>query len=102
MADSAIVFIDGNNWYHSLKDAGLEDLGRLDHAKVSRKLLGPRTWVATRYYVGQVRQQGNPRLYAAQRRFLAAMTATDARISGSCRCPVKCGQRLNAYLLSAR
>ena len=41
MPDRAVVFIDGNNWYHSIKDAGIEDLGRLDYGKISRKLLGP-------------------------------------------------------------
>jgi len=56
MADRAILFIDGNNWYHALKDAGLSDLGRLDYAAVSRKLVGPRTWLATRYYIGRVSQ----------------------------------------------
>lgn len=81
MADRAVVFIDGNNWYHSLKNLGLEDLGRLDYGKISRKLLGPRDWIATRYYIGRVPQVGNSSLYSAQRRFLASLRATDARIS---------------------
>jgi len=81
MADRAIVFVDGNNWYHSLRDARIADLGRLNYASISRKLLGPRIWAGTRYYVGQVRQGGNPRLYAQQRRFLAGLAATDRRIS---------------------
>lgn len=81
MADRAVVFIDGNNWYHSIKDLGLQDLGRLDYGKISRKLVGPRTWTATRYYIGQVRQNDNAALYAAQRRFLSALQATDRRIS---------------------
>lgn len=81
MSDRAIVFIDGNNWYHSLRDLGLDDLGRLDYAKVSLKLLGPRTWIATRYYIGRVPQTGDPSLYADQRRFLSSLEATDPRIS---------------------
>lgn len=81
MADRAVVFIDGNNWYHSIKDLGLADLGRLNYGKISRKLLGPRDWIATRYYIGQVPQSGDTSLYAAQRRFLASLRATDARIS---------------------
>lgn len=80
MADRAVVFIDGNNWYHSIKDVGVEDLGRLDYGKISRKLLGPRDWIATRYYIGQVPQTGDTSLYAAQRRFLASLLATDRRI----------------------
>lgn len=81
MADRAVVFIDGNNWYHSIKDAGVEDLGRLDYGKISRKLLGPRDWIATRYYIGQVPQTIDTSLYASQRRFLASLSATDQRIS---------------------
>lgn len=81
MADRALVFIDGNNWYHSLRDLGVADLGRLNYARISEKLLGPRSWVATRYYIGQVQQADNARLYADQRRFIAALQATDRRIS---------------------
>ena len=51
MSDRAVLFVDGNNWYHSLTAIGLADLGRLDYSKISTKLLGPRTWVATRYYI---------------------------------------------------
>jgi uncharacterized LabA/DUF88 family protein len=81
MADRAIVFVDGNNWYHSLRAARVGYLGRLNYASISRKLLGPRIWAGTRYYVGQVRQEGSARLYAQQRRFLAHLAATDRRIS---------------------
>jgi len=81
VSDRAILFIDGNNWYHSLVDLGLTDLGRLDYSKISAKLAGPRTWVGTRYYIGQVRQRGGGQLYADQRRFLAGLKATDSRIS---------------------
>ena len=81
MPDRAILFIDGNNWYHSLSELGVADLGRLNYAKISEKLVAPRTWIGTRYYIGQVQQKRNPRLYADQRRFLAHLKATDARIS---------------------
>ena len=81
MADRAVLFIDGNNWYHALANAGVPDLGRLDYAKISEKLVGPRDWIATRYYIGRVRQQGNLALYANQRAFLARLAATDGRIS---------------------
>jgi uncharacterized LabA/DUF88 family protein len=80
MTDRAVVFIDGNNWYHSLRDAGVQDLGLLDYSKISRKLLSPRDWIETRYYIGRVKQSGNPLLYADQRRFLASLEATDSRI----------------------
>ena len=81
MSDRAVLFVDGNNWYHSLSAIGLADLGRLDYSKISRKLLGPRVWVATRYYIGQVQQRGGGRLYAEQRRFLDALRSDDSRIS---------------------
>ena len=81
MADRAVVFIDGNNWYHALREVGAVDLGRLDYGKISQKLLGPREWVGTRYYIGRVPQSGDPALYASQRRFLASLRATDSRIS---------------------
>ena len=81
MPDRAVLFVDGNNWYHSLVSLGLPDLIRLDYARISEKLTGPRTWIATRYYIGEVHQQGNSRLYAGQRRFLAHLTSTNPRIS---------------------
>lgn len=81
MADRAVVFVDGNNWFHALRDIGVDDRGRLDYRAISLKLLGPRTWVATRYYIGRVPQRGDVRLYAEQRRFLAALEATDPKIS---------------------
>jgi uncharacterized LabA/DUF88 family protein len=79
--ERAVLFIDGSNWYHSLQTAGVSDLGQLDYSTISGKLVGPRVWVGTRYYIGQVRQVGNRRLYASQRSFLARLRATDARIS---------------------
>lgn len=81
MTDRAVVFIDGNNWFHALRAIGVDDRGRLDYRTISLKLLGPRAWVATRYYIGRVPQQGDVRLYAEQRRFLAGLAATDAKIS---------------------
>jgi len=81
MPDRAVLFIDGNNWYHTLKDAGIQDLGRLDYSKISQKLVGPRDWIATRYYIGRVPQSGDQSLYAEQRRFLASLTSTDSRIT---------------------
>ena len=81
MADRAVVFIDGNNWFHGLCDAGVADRAQLDYRKISEKLLGPRQWIETRYYIGQVNQKHNASLYAQQRSFLARLTSTDSRIS---------------------
>ena len=81
MPDRAVLFIDGNNWYHSLVGIGLTELRRMDYRNISKKLVGPREWIGTRYYIGQVQQKGNRQLYADQRRFLAALRKTDPRIS---------------------
>ena len=81
MPDRAVVFVDGNNWYHSLKRIGLTDLGSLNYALVCRKLIGPREWTATRYYVGRVQRHGNTRLYVDQQSYLASLQASDRRIS---------------------
>jgi len=80
--DRAVIFIDGNNWYHGLKEVGVTDLFQLDYAKISTKIVGPgRTWVGTRYYIGRMKQDLNAQLYADQRRFLARLQATDRRIT---------------------
>jgi hypothetical protein len=81
MPDRAVVFIDGNNWFHAIRDIGVDDRGRLDYKAISLKLLGPRVWVGTRYYIGRVPQRGDTRLYGDQRRFLANLTAQEPRIS---------------------
>ena len=81
MADRAVIFIDGNNWFHALCDIGVRDRARLDYRKISQKLVGPREWIGTRYYIGQLSQQHNPTLYAQQRSFLANLQNTDPKIS---------------------
>jgi uncharacterized LabA/DUF88 family protein len=81
MTDRAVIFIDGNNWFHGLCKAAVEDRGRLDYKKISEKLVGPRVWLETRYYIGQINQRDNPTLYAQQRSFLAGLKSTDSRIS---------------------
>lgn len=74
MADRAVVFIDGSNWYHSLKEAGIAAPGDIDIAKLSRKLVGTaREWLGTRYYTGRVNQQEAPDVYAKQRRFMSRL-----------------------------
>ena len=82
MTERAILFVDGNNWYHGLTDVGVQRPAQLDYNKIAAKVVGAaRTWTATRYYIGQVSQVGNPQLYADQRRFLASLKAADRRMS---------------------
>lgn len=45
------------------------------------KLIGPREWAGTRYYIGRLSQQWNASLYAEQRRFLVRLEAEDAKIT---------------------
>lgn len=35
MPDRAVIYVDGNNWYHALKNANVPDLGSLDYARIS-------------------------------------------------------------------
>jgi uncharacterized LabA/DUF88 family protein len=80
--ERAIVFVDGNNWYHGLRDLGFTNLGWFNYARASEKLIQPpRQWVSTRYYVGQVQQRGDLSLYAEQRRYMAWLTGRDVRIT---------------------
>ena len=68
----AIVFIDGSNFYHSMRKIGLLTSGaNFDYEALSRKLVGTRTWVETRYYIGRVQQKGDLTRYQKQREFLA-------------------------------
>lgn len=48
----AVLFIDGSNWYHSLKR--IEVSSKLDYRAVAAKLIRNRELVGTRYYVGRV------------------------------------------------
>jgi uncharacterized LabA/DUF88 family protein len=80
--DRAVLFIDGNNWYHYLKRSGITNLLRLDYAKISQKLVGPpRDWIGSRYYIGQVDQRQGAQVYADQRKFIDALHKTDSRIT---------------------
>src|SRR4051812_17987161 len=79
--DRAVFFVDGNNWYHSLRDAGIADPRRLKYPRICEKLAGPRHWVETRYYIPDVGIIGDPKLLADQRSFLQNLKAQDARIS---------------------
>ena len=80
MVARASLFIDGNNWYHGIKNLGITDRRRLDYGKISTKLVRDRDWIATRYYIGRVPQTRDLTLYAEQRRFLAKLES-NPRIS---------------------
>jgi uncharacterized LabA/DUF88 family protein len=79
MADRATIFIDGNNWYHALKEGGIDQPLRLSYEKISLKIAGPRIWGGTRYYIGQLKQGHKD--YANQRRFHAFLHQENQLIS---------------------
>ena len=64
----AILFVDGSNWYHSLRARGVARPVRLSYSKISHKLVGGRTWGGTRYYIGALKQSWSAAAYADQRR----------------------------------
>jgi len=77
--ERAILFVDGNNWFHGMKEAGVVDSAQLAYSKIAQKLVGAaRTWIGTRYYIGRVTSAWSPTLVADQRRFLARYEAEDA------------------------
>jgi len=80
-ANRAVLFVDGSNWYHGCRLIGLRRIGIMNFAKVSAKLVAPREWVATRYYVGEVPSSGNLELAKKQREFLNRQRSLDRRFS---------------------
>lgn len=81
VTDRAVFFVDGNNFYHAARAAGVSSLGDLDYCKVVAKLRGPRAFAGLRYYIGRVRQEGDERLYAEQRKFITQLEAQSSLIS---------------------
>lgn len=77
----AILYIDGNNWYHFCDEVGVRNPFDLSYSKISRKLILDREWVGTRYYIGALRQETGPERYAKQRAFLDRITNEDRRIT---------------------
>lgn len=78
-SDRAVLFIDGNNWYHACRSCGLQDLFTLDYSLISKKLAGPRIWEGTRYYIGALKHEHHG--YREQRQFLSRIQNQDKRIT---------------------
>lgn len=77
--DRAVLFIDGNNWYHACRACGLQDLFTLNYALLSKKLVGPRSWEGTRYYIGALKHEHHG--HREQRQFLSRIQNQDKRIT---------------------
>ena len=74
--ERAVIFIDGNNFYHGMKSIQLP-AAELDYEEFSQKLVMGREWVETRYYAGRVQQVGDRTLYQNQRKFLSRLDKCD-------------------------
>lgn len=74
----AILFVDGNNWYHGLKKIGV-DAYALDYPRVAQKLLMGRTLGEIRFYIGRV--TGDRDRVARQAMKIAALEAQGIRIT---------------------
>lgn len=57
MGERVFIVIDGNNFYHRLKELKLTNLLDFDYEKLSQFLLGVRKAVMKKYYIGAVRER---------------------------------------------
>jgi len=73
MSERVMIFIDGSNLYHSLKNHF--NRTDLDIGRFSRKLLNRRQIVRIYYYNARVGQKQEPELYKQQQAFLAGIDA---------------------------
>ncbi len=74
----AVVFIDGNNWFHGLRKIGV-DAYDLDYRKVARELLKGRSLVEIRFYIGKVTRDRDR--IERQRRKIAFLEAQGVRVT---------------------
>jgi uncharacterized LabA/DUF88 family protein len=73
MSERVMIFIDGSNLYHSLKN--YFNRTDLDIRRFSRKLLHRRQLIRIYYYNARVGQKQEPELYKQQQAFLAGIDA---------------------------
>ena len=57
--ERVFIIIDGSNFYHRLKELKLTNLLSFDYEKFSQFLLGKRSAVAKKYYIGAIREERN-------------------------------------------
>jgi uncharacterized LabA/DUF88 family protein len=75
MHDRVMVFIDGSNFYHALKQ--VRGNARIDFAHLVREILGTRPLVRVYYYNAPVNQKEVPEQYSRQQSFFASIQALD-------------------------
>lgn len=59
MEDRIFVIIDGNNFYHRLKELKLKNLLNFNYEKFTQFLIGKRSLVFKKYYIGAIRAERN-------------------------------------------
>ncbi len=61
MENRVFIIIDGNNFYHRLKELGLRELLNLDYEKFTEFLIGERKLklVLRKYYIAPIREEPN-------------------------------------------
>ena len=59
MPDRVFIIIDGNNFYHRLKELNLKNLLNFDYEKFIQFLVGKRKLVLKKYYIGSIREEAN-------------------------------------------
>ncbi len=73
MADRVMVFIDGSNLYHSLKNHFYRT--DIDIGKFCRKMLGRRSLIRIYYYNARVGRKEEPERYKKQQAFFEGVNA---------------------------
>ena len=74
MSERVMIFIDGSNLYHSLKN--FFQRTDLDIGKFSQKLLEKRRLIRIYYYNARVGQREEPERYHDQQKFFTSITTT--------------------------
>jgi hypothetical protein len=81
MENRVFIIIDGNNFYHRLKELKLKNLSSFDYEKLTQYLVGKRNLVLRKYYIGAIRTENkNPKsfeLWRNQRKLLGNFQKQD-------------------------
>lgn len=75
MDDRVMVFIDGSNFYHALKQT--RGNARIDFGHLVQNIVGPRQLVRVYYYNAPVNRKEVPDQYRRQQRFFASIQSLD-------------------------
>ncbi|KKT90790.1 MAG: hypothetical protein UW93_C0021G0004 [Parcubacteria group bacterium GW2011_GWC1_45_13] len=57
--ERVLILVDGNNFYHRLKELKLVNLLSFDYEKFAKFLIGSRFLASQNYYIGAIREERN-------------------------------------------